>query len=162
MARGGFFVAGWGLSYRQPPSCQRAAALWTPAAARRFASRTPKAKGMKDKKASKEEKKKRDKSVTVRLTSSEKRRLKELHGPETNKSDYIRSRIFGGRPIIAKTDHKMIGLLSKLGGLLKSNFQTLRQANAGPDQLRNQEEVLRKIGRLIDELSGKTDDSQKN
>lgn len=100
--------------------------------------------------------------VTIRLTSSEKARLEELRGNEANKSLYIRNRIFGGRPIIAKTDHKMIGLLSKLGGLLKSNFQTLRQANAGPDQLRNQEEVLRKIGRLIDELSGKTDDSQKN
>lgn len=123
---------------------------------------TPKAKGMKYKKTSKEEKEKRAESVTVRLTSTEKKRLKELHNLEANKSDYIRSRIFGGRPLIAKTDHKMILQLGRLGGLLKSNFQTLRQANAGKEQLQNQEEVLRKIGRLIDEISRETNDSQKN
>lgn len=155
-------MAGWGLSYRQPPSCQRAAALWTPGTARRFTSRDPKAKGMKDKKASEEEKETRNESVTVRLTSREKNRLEELHGLEANKSDYIRNRVFGGRPIIARTDHKMISQLGRLGGLLKSNFQTLRQANAGKEQLQNQEEVLRKIGRLIDEISRETNDSQKN
>lgn len=117
---------------------------------------------MKDKKASKDEKEKRDKSVTVRLTSTEKKQLEELHNFEANQSDYIRIRIFGGRPLIAKTDHKMISQLGRLGGLLKSNFQTLRQANACKEQLQNQEEVLKKIGRLIDEISRETNDSQKN
>ena len=88
--------------------------------------------------------------------------MKELYNLEANKSDYIRSRIFGGRPLIAKTDHKMISQLGRLGALLKTNFQTLRQANAGEEQLQNQEEVLRKIGRLIYEISRETNDSQKN
>jgi hypothetical protein len=67
-------------------------------------------------------------------------------------SEYLRRRIVGGRPLIAHTDEWMIRELRRLGGLLKHNFETLREAGAGPEFLQRQEMLLRQLAEKIDEI----------
>ena len=99
--------------------------------------------------------------VTLRVTPEEKKRLVEqaaVAGLFT--SEYLRRRFFGGRPVIHRVDEWMIRELRRLGGLLKYNFETLRQAGAKPELLRRQEDLLAKIGVTIDALGNPTEDRQ--
>ena len=91
--------------------------------------------------------------VTLRVTMEEKMRLAEQASiAGLSVSEYIRRRFFGGRPLIANTDEMMIRELRRLGGLLKHNFETLRQAGASHEHLREQEETLRRIVGAIDRI----------
>ena len=91
--------------------------------------------------------------VTLRVTMEEKMRLAEQASiAGLSVSEYIRRRFFGGRPLIAHTDEMMIRELRRLGGLLKHNFETLRQAGASHEHLREQEETLRRIVGAIDRI----------
>jgi hypothetical protein len=100
--------------------------------------------------------------VTLRVTPEEKKRLGEQAAVAgLFVSEYLRRRFFGGRPVIHRVDEWMIRELRRLGGLLKYNFETLRQAGAGPELLRRQEDLLEKIGVAIDAL-GKANDRQES
>ena len=91
--------------------------------------------------------------ITVRLTEREKEYLSQqatVAGLST--SEYIRRKIFGGRPLVARTDAVMIQELRRIGGLLKHNFETLRQAGADLAILEQQEQTLRLLISVIEQL----------
>ena len=72
--------------------------------------------------------------VTIRVTEREKTRLTEqAEIAGLSLSEYMRRRFFGGRPLVAHTDLSAVAELRRIGGLLKHNFETLRQAKAPPD-----------------------------
>ena len=67
-------------------------------------------------------------------------------------AEYMRRHFFGGRPIVARVDTMMISELRRLGGLLKYNFDTLRQAGASPKLLQKQEDLLAEIVKAINRI----------
>ena len=73
-------------------------------------------------------------------------------------SEYIRRKIFGGRPLIARTDAVMIQELRRIGGLLKHNFETLRQAGGNLAILEQQEQTLRLLISAIEQLGMRSHD----
>ncbi len=150
--RYGFFVAGWGLCYTQPPSCQRAAPSGHPeCSALRFSH--SKGKGMKGKKKKGGGRSAARKWVTIRVTEEEKMRLAEqAEIAGLSLSEYMRRRFFGGR-ISACTDLNTIAELRRIGGLLKHNFETLRQAKAPPDIFESQETALRNLTWAIQKIA---------
>ena len=114
--------------------------------ARRFASRIPKAASMKDKNTEDGGRSAARQWVTIRVTEREKTRLTEqAEIAGLSLSEYMRRRFFGGRPLVAHTDLSAVAELRRIGGLLKHNFETLRQAKAPPDILERQEDALRKL-----------------
>ena len=99
---------------------------------------------------------------TMRLTPEEKMRLDERADiTGLSASEYIRRRIFGGT-IVAYTDLKIVGELRRIGGLLKHNFETLRQANMPPDIVNKQEDALRKLVRVAEKISLALDSRRRN
>lgn len=91
--------------------------------------------------------------VTIRVTQREKTRLtKQADMAGLSVSEYLRRRFFGGRPLIAHTDALMVRELRRIGGLLKHNFETLRQAGASVNVLNQQEEALKKLSFAIDRI----------
>lgn len=92
--------------------------------------------------------------VTIRVTEREKTRLTEqAEIAGLSLSEYMRRRFFGGRPLVAHTDLSAVAELRRIGGLLKHNFETLRQAKAPPDILERQKDVLRKLVWAIQKIS---------
>lgn len=94
-----------------------------------------------------------DALITFRLTSEQRGSFQsqvEVTGLST--SEYIRRKIFGGRPLIARTDAMMIQELRRIGGLLKHNFETLRQAGANKMILEQQEQTLRLLISVIEKM----------
>ena len=90
---------------------------------------------------------------TLRLSPEEDRKLTqqaELAGLSI--SEYMRRRFFGGRPITAKADAQTVRELRRLGGLLKHNFETVRQAEH-QTSAEEMNAVLRQIGCAVDSLS---------
>ncbi len=67
-------------------------------------------------------------------------------------SEYVRRRLFGGRPIMSHTDANTIRELRRIGGLLKHNFETLRTAHAPYDVISQQEHALRMLVIAINEI----------
>lgn len=91
---------------------------------------------------------------TLRLTDYEDSRLEDQAAVAgLSVSEYMRRRFFGGRPILARVDERMIRELRRQGGLLKSNFGTLRQAGASPELMEHLEELLRRIGQTIERIA---------
>ena len=91
--------------------------------------------------------------VTMRVTLEEKKRLAheaEIAGLPV--SELMRRRYFGGRPLVAVTDGMMVRELRRVGGLLKSNFETLRQGKADPEWGQKQEHALRSLMNLIEKI----------
>lgn len=92
--------------------------------------------------------------VTIRVTLAEKNRLLGQAGiAGLSLSEYMRRRFFGGRPLMAHTDAMMVRELRRVGGLLKNNFETLRQGNVDPEWSQKQEEALRLLTRTLDRIS---------
>ena len=92
--------------------------------------------------------------VTIRVTESEKKRLlmqAEIAG--LSLSDYMRRRFFGGRPLVAHTDLIAVAELRRVGGLLKHNFEAMRQAHVPAELFREQENALRLLTAAIEKLS---------
>lgn len=101
--------------------------------------------------------------VTVRVTGEEKMRLtQQAETAGLSLSEYMRRRFFGGRPLVAHVDIAVIAELRKLGGLLKHNFEALRQANAPESLFQRQEEALRNLVWIIQKIGLKFNDRQKN
>ena len=100
--------------------------------------------------------------VTIRVTDKEKTRLTEqAEIAGLSLSEYMRRRFFGGR-LAAHLDQDAIAELRRIGGLLKHNFETLRQAKAPPEIFEKQEEALGKLIWAIQKISLHFYDHQKN
>ena len=137
-----------------PPAastCQRASPSGLLVRARRFASRTPKAKTMK-KRITKYQCRR-----TVRITQAEDEMLQRQAAiARISVAEYMRRKFFGGRPIIARTDDLAIRELRRLGGLLKHNF-ILTSENNQKGTWHEMNKTLRKIQEAIDYLGREND-----
>ena len=66
---------------------------------------------------------------TVRFSETEEVSLREQAASAgLTLSAYLRRRLFGGRPIVARTDDQTARELRRIGGLLKHNFEAVRAA----------------------------------
>lgn len=64
---------------------------------------------------------------TVRFSETEEASLRgQASSAGLTLSEYLRRRLFGGRPIVARTDDQTTRELRRIGGLLKHNFETVR------------------------------------
>ena len=71
---------------------------------------------------------------TVRLSEAEEASLREQAASAgLTLSEYLRRRLFGGRPIVARTDDQATRELRRIGGLLKHNFETVKTAGRRED-----------------------------
>lgn len=101
--------------------------------------------------------------LSVRLTEGEKTYVvRQAAMAGLSASAYLRRKIFGGRPLIARTDAVMIQELRRIGGLLKHNFETLRQGGARAAALEQQEQALRLLISVIEQIGIRAHDRQKN
>ncbi|MDL2267692.1 hypothetical protein LJC46_06870 [Desulfovibrio sp. OttesenSCG-928-G15] len=101
--------------------------------------------------------------VTLRVTPEEKKRLMEFSSIiGVSLSDYLRHRIFGGRPILPRTDEWAIRELRRMGGLLKHNFETLRQAKMESGFINRHEGLLRTIIASIENLVRENHDREED
>ena len=90
---------------------------------------------------------------TLRLSAEENERLvRQADVAGISVSEYIRRLCFGGRPITSRTDSQSIRELRRLGGLLKHNFETVREAG-GQQSLLQMEVALEAVREAIERLS---------
>jgi len=90
---------------------------------------------------------------TVRMTTAEDERLREQAASAgLSVSEYIRRRMFGGRPIVAKTDNQAIRELRRLGGLLKHHFGMVRDTGQ-PEAIAKMNRTLEGIQNAIETMS---------
>ena len=90
---------------------------------------------------------------TLRLTGEEDARLSgQAAIAGISVSEYMRRLFFGGRPLVAKTDGQTIRELRRLGGLLKYNFEAVRE-KAGRNELAELSATLNAIRAVIERLS---------
>ena len=67
-------------------------------------------------------------------------------------SEYMRRIMFGGRPIVARTDSQTIRELRRLGGLLKHHFGMVR-ATEQPEAIARMSRTLESIQNAIEAIS---------
>ena len=92
--------------------------------------------------------------ISLRVTPQEKARLKDQASiAGLSVSEYMRRKFFGGRPVIAKTDECMVRELRRVGGLVKHNFETLRQAGGDQDCYNQLSETLRLLRNTLDQIA---------
>jgi len=90
---------------------------------------------------------------TLRLSAEENERLaRQADAASISVSEYIRRLCFGGRPITSRTDSQTIRELRRLGGLLKHNFENVREAG-GYQALPKMEASLEAVRQAIEGLS---------
>lgn len=90
---------------------------------------------------------------TIRMSPAENQRLIEYaEFSDLSVSEYIRRKCFGGRPITAYTNLTTIRELRRLGGLLKHNFETVREAGCDPRIADEMEDTLVAIRRAIERI----------
>ena len=90
---------------------------------------------------------------TLRLSAEENERLtSQADAAGISVSEYIRRLCFGGRTVTSRTDSQTIRELRRLGGLLKHNFETIREAG-GQQAIPKMENTLEAIRLTIEELS---------
>ena len=90
---------------------------------------------------------------TLRLSAEENERLaRQADVAGISVSEYIRRLCFGGRPITSRTDSQTIRELRRLGGLLKHNFETVREAG-GQQAIPKMEDTLEVVRLAIERLS---------
>ena len=90
---------------------------------------------------------------TLRISTEENERLARLADTAgISVSEYIRRLCFGGRPITSRTDSQTIRELRRLGGLLKCNFESVREVG-GQQALPKMEATLETIRQAIERLS---------
>ena len=90
---------------------------------------------------------------TLRLTGEEDARLSgQAAIAGISVSEYMRRLFFGGRPLVAKTDGQTIRELRRLGGLLKYNFEAVRE-KGGRNELAELSATLNAIRAAIERLS---------
>lgn len=69
--------------------------------------------------------------------------------------------MFGGRPIVASVDLKMLAGLNKFGGLIKNQCSILRAANGNAKIIEMLRDTLTQVQQLVSDMSA-TYDSQKD
>ena len=90
---------------------------------------------------------------TLRISAEENERLaRQADAAGISVSEYIRRLCFGGRPITSCTDSQTIRELRRLGGLLKHNFESVREAG-GQQVLPKMETTLEALWQAIERLS---------
>ncbi|MBQ4076772.1 MAG: hypothetical protein IJD65_03725, partial [Mailhella sp.] len=90
---------------------------------------------------------------TLRLSAEENERLaRQADAAGISVSEYIRRICFGGRPVTSRTDNQTIRELRRLGGLLKHNFETVRETG-GQQALPKMEAALEAVQQAIERLS---------
>lgn len=90
---------------------------------------------------------------TLRLTGEEDARLSgQAAIAGISVSEYMCRLFFGGRPLVAKTDGQTIRELRRLGGLLKYNFEAVRE-KGGRNELAELSATLNAIRAVIERLS---------
>ena len=90
---------------------------------------------------------------TLRLTGEAEARLSgQAAIAGISVSEYMRRLFFGGRPLVAKTDGQTIRELRRLGGLLKYNFEAVRE-KGGRNELAELSATLNAIRAVIERLS---------
>ena len=90
---------------------------------------------------------------TLRISAEENERLaRQADAAGISVSEYIRRLCFGGRPITSRTDSQTIRELRRLGGLLKHNFESVREAG-GQQTLPKMEATLGAVRQAIERLS---------
>jgi len=90
---------------------------------------------------------------TIRMTTAEGERLKEqADSAGLSVSEYMRRLMFGGRPIVARTDSQAIRELRRLGGLLKHHFGMVR-ATGQPEAIARMSNTLESIQNAIESIS---------
>lgn len=90
---------------------------------------------------------------TIRMSPAENQRLVEYaEFSGLTVSEYIRRKCFGGRPITSFTDGVTIRELRRLGGLLKHNFETVREGGCDPRIANEMEDTLVAIKQAIEQL----------
>ena len=90
---------------------------------------------------------------TLRISTEENERLARLADTAgISVSEYIRRLCFGGRPITSRTDCQTIRELRRLGGLLKHNFEDVRESG-GRQTLQKMETALEAVRQAIERLS---------
>ena len=90
---------------------------------------------------------------TLRLSAEENERLaRQADAAGISVSEYIRRLCFGGRPIMSRTDNQTIRELRRLGGLLKHNFENVRETG-GYQALPQMEAALEAVQQAIERLS---------
>ena len=90
---------------------------------------------------------------TLRLSAEENERLaRQADAAGISVSEYIRRLCFGCRPITSRTDSQTIRELRRLGGLLKHNFENVREAG-GYQALPKMEASLEAVRQAIERLS---------
>ena len=90
---------------------------------------------------------------TLRLSAEENERLaRQADAAGISVSEYIRRLCFGGRPVTSRTDSQTIRELRRLGGLLKHNFETVREVE-GQQALPKMEIELESVRLAIERLS---------
>ncbi len=86
----------------------------------------------------------------VCLTTNQRQKLQEqatLAG--LTLSEYARRKMFGGRPIVASVDLKMLAELNKFGGLIKNQCSLLRSANAPAAIINMLQATLKEVSDLV-------------
>ena len=92
---------------------------------------------------------------TLRISAEENERLaRQADAAGLSVSEYIRRLCFGGRPITSRTDSQTIRELRRLGGLLKHNFESVREAG-GQQVLPKMKATLEAVRQAIERLSRK-------
>ena len=90
---------------------------------------------------------------TLRLTGEEDARLSgQAAIAGISVSEYMRRLFLGGRPLVAKTDGQTIRELRRRGGLLKYNFEAVRE-KGGRNELAELSATLNAIRAVIERLS---------
>ena len=90
---------------------------------------------------------------TLRLSAEENERLaRQADAASISVSEHIRRLCFGGRPITSRTDSQTIRELRRLGGLLKHNFENVRESG-GYQALPKMEASLEAVRQAIERLS---------
>ena len=89
--------------------------------------------------------------IVVRVSDEQYQRLAdEAETAGLSVSECVRRHVFGGRPIVANSDTRLLNAVRSIGGLLKHNFQTLRDT-APPELLAQQQSTYDKRVRLLEE-----------
>jgi len=101
--------------------------------------------------------------VSLRVTRPEKLRIKNQSAlAGLSASEYLRRNFFGGKPLIAHTDLKILAELRRIGGLLKHNFTLLREAHAPLEVYVKMDDAFDELIRLMEKISRSFNDSQKD
>jgi len=90
---------------------------------------------------------------TLRLSAEENERLaRQADAAGISVSEYIRRLCVGGRPVTSRTDSQTIRELRRLGGLIKHNFESVRETG-GQQVLTKMEAALEAVRQAIERLS---------